>query len=330
MVCKLISLINQFKNRWVVGLALFMALLYFSLPFIAKWIVADPTYAKYAGKNAQVIVQFVQKDFVFPIGKWLNPTFRGLIIFPYWLMIFGLIRWSFIRFKRAWKIAAISFFVLLFFLFLFPNALMIFENNQPSASSGSVSNGKIKNAKRMSYRGDNFSTYSFAGYLLGRTFVHSRLKKTILASYEKCETTCPNVEFILGEIGNRKGGRFLPHRTHRNGLSVDFMTPLLKNDQSFHSNHLFNLWGYRLEFDNKGKKGNLEIDYETMAKHLLSLEKIADQNGLRIQKVIFDPVLRPFLLATKTGKKLKHLPYTKNRVVVRHDDHYHVDFEVFK
>jgi penicillin-insensitive murein endopeptidase len=297
---------------------------------IAKWIVTDPTYAKYAEKDALIIVNHAQKGFVYPFGKWLNSTFRAVFIFPYWLLLFGLIHYLFVRFKRFWKTVGIAFLITLFLLFLFPNTLLIFENDKSSISIGTVSNGRIQNAKRMNYRGDNFSTYSFAGYLFGRTFVHDRLKKTILETYEKCEKSCPDVKFILGEIGSRNGGQFLPHRTHRNGLSVDFMTPLIKNGKSFHSTHLFNLWGYRLEFDNRGKKGNLEIDYETIAKHLSALEEIAKQNDLRIQKVIFDPVLRPYLLATPTGKKLKHLPYTKNRVIVRHDDHYHVDFEVLK
>ena len=305
-----------------------MAAFYFTMPFLAKWIVSNPTYAKYAGKDAQIIVNFIQSGFVFPFGKWLNPTFQAIVVFPYWVLIFGLIRWSFVRFKHVWKITSISIVSVFLFLFLFPNVLMVFENDEPSVSIGSVSNGSIKNAKRMEYRGENFTTYSFAGYLLGRTFVHSQLKKTILESYKNCQSTCPDIDFVLGEIGKRNGGRFLPHRTHRNGLSVDFMTPLLKYGEPYRSNHLFNLWGYSWEFNDKGEKGSVEIDYETMAKHLFSLEKMAKENGLRIKKVIFDPVLRPYLLATQTGQKLKHLPYTKNRVVVRHDDHYHVDFEV--
>lgn len=307
-----------------------MMALYFSLPFLAKWVVSNPMYAKYAGKDAQVIVSSIQKGIVFPFGKLLSPSFLGLIVFPYWLLIFGVIRWSLVQYKRIWKTTAISFATVLFLLFLFPNALMIFENNEPSISKGSVSKGSIQNAKRMNYRGDNFTTYSFTCYLLGRTFVHSAVKRTILESYTECQKSCPQTRFILGETGRRNGGRFLPHRTHRNGLSVDFMTPLLKNGQSFNSNHLFNLWGYRLEFDDNGKIGNVSIDYETMAKHLLILEKKARQNGLRIQKVIFDPVLRPYLFATPTGAKLKHLPFTKNRVIIRHDDHYHVDFEIVK
>lgn len=318
---------RHFKHPSVFWTALLLTILYFCLPAIAQWIVADPTYAKYAGKDAAGMVRYVQSGFVYPFGKWLSPWWQSIIVFPYLTLLFGILRYLFVRFKRFWKIAGIMAFGIFAFLFIFPDNLLFFENNTESTSKGTVANGSIFNAKRVNYRGDNFSTYSYICYLAGRTFAHSKVRKTILEAYKSCEKSCPDTHFILGEIGSRHGGRFLPHRTHRNGLSVDFMTPLLKNGKPFQSNHIFNLWGYRYEFDDKGKKGNISIDYETMSKHLLTIEKSAKANGLQIQKVIFDPVLRPYLLATNTGKQLKHLPFTRNRVVVRHDDHYHVDFK---
>ena len=298
------------------------------MPLIAKWVVSDPTYAKYAGKDATQIVQFIQGRLIYPFGKWLSGNTRYLVAIPYFLVIAVFIKYLLKKskpYRKAFLISSASVFLL---LFIFPDLLLVFENNQPSKSHGSVANGYIENAKRMNYRGNNFKTYSFFCYLAGRTFVHDDLRQTILDAYKSCEETCPGLTFIIGEIGTKKGGQFLPHRTHRNGMSVDFMTPLLKNEIHYRSHHIFNLWGYRYEFDNRGQNGNVEIDYESMARHLLALEAAAKQNGLIIQKVIFDPALRPFLLKTPTGKKLKHLPFTKNRVVVRHDDHYHIDFKV--
>ena len=318
---------RYFKHPSVYWTALLFTILFFCIPFIAEWITSDPTYAKYAGRDVTRIAQYVQSGFVYPFGKWLGSSWRSFIVFPYLFLVFGTLRFLFVRFKKFWKIAGISAIGLYVFLFLFPNTLMILENNKESISKGTVANGSISNAKRVQYRGINHSTYSYTCYLFGRTFAHSKVRNTILDAYQYCEQTCPEVDFVLGEIGSRHGGHFPPHRTHRNGKSVDFMTPLLKNGKPYQANHLFNLWGYRLEFDNKGSTGNVSIDYETMAKHLLALEKAAKENDLRIQKVIFDPVLRPYLLATPTGKKLKHLPFTKNRVIVRHDDHYHVDFD---
>lgn len=316
------------KSRFVLLLTALFVAFYFLMPSIAKWIVTDPTYAKYAGKDAARIVNYLQGGFIYPFGKWLKGSTRYWIVIPYFFLIFLTLRYLFERFKKPLKIAGVMTVVLTLLLYLFPSLLMVFENDRPSIAHGTVANGSIENAKRMYFRGDNFVTHSFPGYLAGRTFGHDRVRTTILDAYKTCETTCPEVTFVLGEIGCKGGGQFLPHRTHRNGLSVDFMTPLLKDGTPYRTHHLFNLWGYRLEFDNKGKKGNLEIDYETMAKHIIALEKAAAKNGLGIQKVIFDPVLRPYLLQTPSGKKIKHLPYTKNRVIVRHDDHYHIDFKL--
>ncbi len=314
------------KSRFVILFTLLFSIFYFLMPTIGEWIVSDPTYAKYAGKDADRIVSYLQSSFIYPFGEWLKGSSRYFIVIPYYFLLFLTIRYLFGKFKHFFKILGTSTLILFFFGYLFPNTLMIFENNKPSISQGSVSQGSVQNAKRMYFRGENFTTYSYPGYLAGRTFAHDKVRQTMMDSYKICEESCPKITFVVGEIGRKHGGQFLPHRTHRNGMSVDFMTPLLKNEKHYRSHHLFNLWGYRFEFDNKGKKGNVEIDYETMAKHLLALEKTAKQNGLAIQKVIFDPVLRPYLLKTKTGQQLKHLPFTKNRVVIRHDDHYHVDF----
>ncbi len=314
------------KSRFVIILTLLFSLFYFLMPTIADWIVSDPTYLKYAGKDADRIVNYLQKTFIYPFGKWLKGSSRYWIVIPYYFFLIAGIRYLLGRFKKLWKITGIGLLVIFFFLYLFPNIFQLFENSRPSIVHGSVSRGYVENAKRMYFRGDNYTTYSYPGYLAGRTFAHDKVRQTMLDAFEVCETTCPDITFVVGEIGFRNGGQFLPHRTHRNGMSVDFMTPLLKKGKHYRSHHLFNLWGYRFEFDNKGKKGNVEIDYETTARHLLALDQAAKKNGLKIQKVIFDPVLRPYLLKTPTGQKIKHLPFTKNRVIVRHDDHYHVDF----
>lgn len=305
-----------------------LAAFYFAAPQLAEWIVSDARYAKYAGKDATRIVEAIQVTLLYPFGKWLSTTPRYFLVIPYYFFLFLGIRYLLGHFKKFWKITGIVVLISLILLYCFPGILRMFENDQASVSKGSVARGSIENAKRMYFRGKNFTTYSFPGYLVGRTYVHSQLRKAMVESYQACEQTCKDVTFVVGEIGSRKGGLFLPHRTHRNGLSVDFMTPMLKNGKSYRTHHLFNLWGYGLEFDDKGNKGSVSIDYETMAMHLIALEKAAKQNGLEIQKVIFDPVLRPYLLATPSGGKIKHLPYTKNRVIVRHDDHYHIDFKV--
>ena len=321
-------MLKYFRHPLTISLTLAFALFYFLIPHLADAIVSHPVYSKYAGKEANKIVRTLQMYWVYPFGKWLGTNWRAVAVLPYWLLIFAFLRFTYVRYKKAWKYGSIAIISLLVLLYCFPNLLLLFENNRPSISHGKVSNGHIENAKRVPMRGANYTTYTFWGYLLGRTYAHERVKHTILDAYTACQKSCPETRFVLGEIGSRHGGPFLPHRTHRNGLSVDFMTPFQKNGKAYTGNTLGKLWGYGWELDQKGETAKVRIDYEIMARHLLALEASAKANGLRIQKVIFDPVLRPFLLASPSGKKIRHLPFTKNRVIVRHDDHYHIDFEV--
>ncbi len=304
--------------------------LYFYIPTLSKNIASDPTFASYAIHDAERIALTVQKYLVFPLGKFLSAKWRAILVFPFYLILF-LSLYFFI--KKTWKYLRyflLAFAVALLMLFCFPSLLQLTENDKRSESVGHVGNGSIQNAKRVDFRGDNFTTYSFLCYLAGRTYVHDKVKATILDAYSSCEKTCSGKTFVLGETGRCKGGRFMPHRTHQNGMSVDFMVPVLKKNKPYRFNWIFNIWGYGREFDNRGKKGKYEIDYEAIAKHLLALDQAAKKNGLVIQKVIFDPVLRKILLEKPGGDKIKSLPFTKKRVIIRHDDHYHVDFGIRK
>lgn len=319
---------KYFNSPFLYIIVFLLGIFYFCLPLLTQWITSYTVYVKYATRDAGIIVEAIQRGFVAPFGKMLSPSLRHILVIPYLLLVFTLMRAIYLHTKPFWKYAfGVSLFLFSFF-FVFPDALMLLDNDKPSISHPTLRAGKLSNGKRMNYRGDNFTTYSYLGYLFGRTYTNDKIKKTILDAYEIAEESCPDITFVLGEIGFKKGGIFLPHRTHTNGLSVDFMTPLLKNGQHYRTNHLFNLWGYGIEFDDSGKTAHIEVDYETMAKHLYAIKVAAHKNKVKIDRVIFDPVLRPFLLKTTYGKKIKDLPFTRNRVIIRHDDHFHVDFGV--
>ncbi len=321
---------SYFKHPFPYLAALLLALLFLAIPSISQWVAAKPTFSEYAYLDASRISISIQQKMLFPFGKLLSKSQRLYLVFPYYLILFLSLRAIYIHTRKWWYYLGLTTLAILFGLFLFPNTLQLLENNRASKSIGHVANGRIVNSKRMYYRGANFTTYSYLCYLVGRTYVNEKVRDVMLDAYAATAETCPNTTFVVGEIGSRKGGKFLPHRTHQNGLSVDFMSPLLKHKKAYRNSHLFNLWGYRREFDDNGKAGNIELDYETMAKHLYALQQATKAKGMVIQKVIFDPVLRPYLLKTEYGPKIKKLPFTKNRVVVRHDDHYHVDFGVPK
>lgn len=79
----------------------------------------------------------------------------------------------------------------------------------------------------MPSKGKNFETYSYFLSFLGRTCIHSKVRETILGAYNILETTQPEITFIYGEMGWCNSGRFRPHRTHQNGMSGDFIMPLV-------------------------------------------------------------------------------------------------------
>lgn len=204
------------------------------------------------------------------------------------------------------------------------------EPETPSVSIGPTNDGRLLHGKRLPSAGPNYRTYSRLGSTLGRTAVNDRVRDTMLDSYMALEEITPEVRYVYGETGWPWGGRFRPHRTHQNGLSVDFMVPVTRNGTSTAlPTTPFNKFGYALQFDQEGQSGDLRIDFEAMAAHLDALDVAAQQHGLRIALVVFAPDLQRRLYETELGTTLRHrLTFNVNPSWVRHDDHYHVDFEL--
>lgn len=196
---------------------------------------------------------------------------------------------------------------------------------------GTTSNGRLEHGVKLPSEGANFVSYSKTAELLGRTYVHSKVRDILLESYKRLETKSLGKVYKYAETGFQQGGQFKPHKTHRNGLSVDFMVPVVnEKGKSVHlPTHFFNKLGYSIEFDDVGKYEAYKIDYEALAAHIVSLHSVAKNNGVGLWRVIFDPKLQPYLMQTKYGDYLKrHIQFSKNRSWVRHDEHYHVDFDV--
>jgi penicillin-insensitive murein endopeptidase len=93
---------------------------------------------------------------------------------------------------------------------------------------------------------------------------------------------------------------------------------------------------YAMKFDGNGNLNKkVRIDFETMAKHILALDKAARKNGMYVKKVILKLDLKDDFYATPSGKmvKAKDIYFAQNlpRIIDNvHDDHYHVDFEFLK
>ena len=196
---------------------------------------------------------------------------------------------------------------------------------------GTTAHGRLESGCQLPASGDNFTVYSRLGFLIGRTYVHCRVAEVVLAAYGAQAGAHPDRRFVYGETGWAGGGSFRPHRTHQNGLSVDFMVPVV--DRTNRSEPLptsvFNRFGYGIEFDARGRTDTLAIDFEALANHLLALLNAADEHHVGIRRVIFDPKLQPFLHRTTAWPALRsRLEFSKRPSWVRHDEHYHVDFTV--
>lgn len=196
---------------------------------------------------------------------------------------------------------------------------------------GTTSHGRIEASAALPASGANFSPYSQLGVSLGRTHVHTRVAAIVTTAYAELAKQTPDVRYVYGETGWPSGGRFKPHRSHQNGLSVDFFVPV--RDASGRSVPLptpvGERFGYDIEFDAAGRWGDYRIDFPAMAEHLYQLHRAAAAQGLGLALVIVDKPFLPKLFATPRGDYLRqHLNFMQAKPWVRHDEHYHVDFAV--
>lgn len=200
-----------------------------------------------------------------------------------------------------------------------------------SICHGTVVDGRLENAQRLPYSGKNYRAYSLAGFVLGRTFMHSSVRRTIEDAYVQLQGSHPGLRFVYAESGWPWGGRFAPHKSHANGTAVDFHVPVRSRDGAVSEipTGVFTKLGYGAEFDLTGHAASLSIDFSAMAAHLLALRTAAEKNGIAIRRVIFDPPLQKLLFAGKEGAALQaSVPFSSTRSWIRHDEHYHVDFAV--
>ena len=204
------------------------------------------------------------------------------------------------------------------------------SSDRASTCFGSSAEGTLRDGWKLPRAGANFRAYSDLGWIIGRTFVHSTVHEIVVDAYQRLAITHPEHRFVYGETGFASGGSFKPHRTHQNGASVDFMVPVRDAAGTIVDTptSVTEKFGYALEFDSAGTLGDLRIDFEAIALHLAQLKHAAASRRVRISRVIFDPKLRVRLAGTRAWSDIKGLPFMTKQAWIRHDEHYHVDFEI--
>ncbi len=203
-----------------------------------------------------------------------------------------------------------------------------------SMSVGTVGNGSLKHGKLMPYSGRNFLYFDRASYLAGRAFTHASTKSTILAVYDSLYRIMPERIFRFMECSNKEGGELFPHKTHQNGLSIDLMMPLIKNDSPYYDLDHIGAQHYALSFDDQGRlKDDLSvhIDFNLVALQILLIDYYSRRFGLMVHKVIIKIELKDELFSSSYGQVLK----SRGIYIVQgldpvindlHDDHFHLDF----
>ena len=194
---------------------------------------------------------------------------------------------------------------------------------------GTASRGRLEGRIALPAYGKNFKPYSELGVMLGRTFVHSRVERVIVAAYQQLERTLPDRTYLYAESGWKAGGRIRPHRTHQNGTAVDFLVPVKdgSGNPAVLATGVTNKFGYAYEFDDDAKAEGYTIDFDAIAAHLLALNSAAQKEGIGLARVILGPRFLPKLFAAKGGAEVKAMvPFMKGNPWIRHDEHYHVDF----
>ena len=209
------------------------------------------------------------------------------------------------------------------------------SNNEASQSIGSVSNGKLVNGKLIPFYGPNFTYFDKESYYAMRGCTSDKVKSIILGAYDKMSVIEPERQFYLMEMSNECGGEIYPHRTHQNGLSVDFMMPKLRNNEPCYDLDTIGAQHYFLTFTDEGasiEDTSIVVDFEMIAKHILKVQEAAIEEGYSISKVIIKLEYKKKLFDTPSGKLLAKsgIYFTQNLTPLInsiHDDHYHIDFK---
>ena len=192
----------------------------------------------------------------------------------------------------------------------------------PPSCRGATNGGGVTGARRMPVRGANFGAYCLPCVLALRTYGHAPAVEASVEAYAALAAARPGTRFLYGEIGHPWGGRFPPHRTHRNGLSFDYMVPLTSGELR---TGIGNRFGYDESFDAEGRGASGNIDFDALAAHLRALLAAAEARGGSIALVVLAPDLQDDLDRADPGIT-SAMRFNRRASWVRHDDHYHVDF----
>lgn len=200
-----------------------------------------------------------------------------------------------------------------------------------SQSSGRTADGSLAGARALAPWGRGHVTCSPIVSAAGRQHAHSAVVSAVTEGLAVAAERTGR-RFVVAETGWPGGGDFRPHRTHRNGLSVDLMVPLIGEEgrpvRAWHPP--WQWFGYRWELDERGRRGRSRIDWPALARALQAVERAAAERGLSIERAYLAPELQPLLLEAADDDALAGYDgrWNARGAWWRHDEHVHLDFRL--
>lgn len=229
------------------------------------------------------------------------------------------------RWRRRVGSAAVALVVLYAGLVAIAWARVALDDDAPSTTHGDDRAGSITHGHPVPPWGRGYTTYSFVGSALGRQSVHRAVRDTWLAA--AASAARGDRVYVLAETAWPSGGDFWPHRSHQRGLSIDVMTPLRDGSGGACSppSWPWTALGYANELDDDGRLGDATIDAGDLARLLCALVREAPAHGARVRRVILAEEFRGRV--ARTAECALDPLWETRPVWVRHDEHFHVDFE---
>ena len=218
------------------------------------------------------------------------------------------------------------------------------KNNVTTSVKHPTEHQTIKGTRALPPFGKGYRTYSWLGSALGRQYAHHKVILTLETAFAELHELTGQT-FDIAEIGDHDGGKFHPHQTHKHGLSVDIMTPMMIGSKSARlTTDPLSLYGYCWHIDDdthhlNGRKWDVlpgnkypkimnwlcptipwksdkEVDFSTLKLMIETITKHAELQGGRVKYVFVDPSFRA-KLQVQVPLKVANID---------HDDHIHVEF----
>lgn len=167
----------------------------------------------------------------------------------------------------------------------------------------------------------------------GRSYGRTECVEALVAAAGHLRGRMPGAKVAYMDASDANGGRFLKHRSHRDGVDVDVQyigrtgigEPYPASPAIFAS-------GYRRKYDRSGHAEDITFD---PGANWLFLEGLHEQKALRVEAIFVEPYIREWLL--RAGKEMnapRELRQWASSVLTYagagagdHKDHFHVRFE---